>query len=224
MLVSALEGHRLWSSSYDSTPNALLALDRRILSGWLGPLAGLSVVDIGCGTGRWVQYARAQKAHALGFDACYEMLQRAAAKTLARGCLAAADASSLPVPSGVADVVICSLCLNYLQGPLPAILEMSRITRPGGRIVISDLHPDAERAGWKRSFRSDGIQYELVHYNHSDELVRECAKRAGLASIWQTSASLGETELLVFRAAGKEHLFEEASRISALQITGWLKS
>jgi malonyl-CoA O-methyltransferase len=223
MLVTALEGHRLWSSTYDSTPNALLALDQRILSVWLGPLAGLTVIDVGSGTGRWVQYGREHNACAVGFDACVEMLQQAGRKAPVQGQVAAADATLLPVRSRVADIVICSFCLSYLQDPLPAMLEMGRVTRPGGRVVISDLHPDAERAGWKRSFRCEATQYELMHCAHSDDLLAEYAAHAGLKLIWQTSASFGPSEEFVFRAARKEHLFAQASRIPALRAVAWRK-
>jgi SAM-dependent methyltransferase len=121
----------------------------------------------------------------------------------------------------VADVVICSLCLSYMQDPFPAIREMARITRPGGRVVISDLHGDAERAGWKRSFRAGGIEYELLHRPHSRDVLVEHAKLAGLALVWQTAPCFGEPERHVFRSAGKENLFEPASQVSALQAIGW---
>lgn len=223
MLVSAIEGHRLWSSTYDSEPNPLVALNGRILTQQLGDLAGLRVVDIGCGTGRWIQQARAQNANCIGFDSCFEMLLQADRKGLVRGRVATADAALLPVRNAVADVIVCSLCLSYVRDPSPVLQEMSRITRLGGRIVISDLHPDAVSAGWSRAFRVGTDTYELAHNTHSADLIQECARKARLVPSWQASARFGTPERRIFQAAGRLEAFEKVSRIGALQLTAWRK-
>ena len=52
--VSPHEGHVLWAPSYEETPNALLALEERTLDPLLPDLRGKSVLDLACGTGRWL--------------------------------------------------------------------------------------------------------------------------------------------------------------------------
>jgi hypothetical protein len=50
--LSPSEGYRVWASSYDREANPMLSLEQRILATLLPPVAGLDVVDLGCGTGR----------------------------------------------------------------------------------------------------------------------------------------------------------------------------
>ena len=52
----------------------MLSLERRILEPLLPPLADLDVIDLGCGTGRWLQILHAAGARrVLGVDFSPEM-------------------------------------------------------------------------------------------------------------------------------------------------------
>ena len=221
--LSALEGHRLWSSTYDARPNALLALDMRVVSERLGQLRGLRVVDIGCGTGRWSAFASAQGALAIGVDACQEMLCTAARKPSIAQKLILAEASQLPIRSSCADLALCSFAFSYFPHPAHALCEMARITRPGGRLVMSDIHPAAIQAGWKRTFRCCGELYELEHFTYPGSSLKSTAIRLGLQLDWEIGASFGQPEFDIFRRAGKEELFEEASRVSAVHALSWIR-
>lgn len=223
MLVPALEGHRIWSRTYDVDPNPLLALDMRLVAERLGPLRGARVVDVGCGTGRWTAYACASGAMATGVDACEEMLRIAALKPAIAHRLILAEASNLPLRDEEADLTLCSFALSYFADPALALSEMNRITRPGGRLVVSDLHPAAQLAGWRRSFRSDDQLYELEHFSHPIQFVKSVAARLSLQLDWEIGASFGQPEMLIFQRAGKEELFAEASRVSALSALGWTR-
>jgi len=223
LTVAPLEGHRIWSSTYDASPNALLALDMRMLAERLGPLKGLRVVDVGCGTGRWADYASAQGAMAIGVDACEEMLRVALRKPSIAHRLILAEASHLPIRDSTADLALCSFALSYLSHPALALSEMSRITRPGGRVVVSDLHRAALQAGWKRTFRFGNEVYELEHFSHSTRRLKSAARHLGLQLDWEISACFGQPELEIFRHAGKEELFEKASRVSALRALSWTR-
>ena len=64
-VVSAREGYRQWARSYDAEPNALLALEKRCLEPLLPCARGLDVVDLGCGTGRWLEALKERGAHSL---------------------------------------------------------------------------------------------------------------------------------------------------------------
>jgi ubiquinone/menaquinone biosynthesis C-methylase UbiE/pimeloyl-ACP methyl ester carboxylesterase len=52
--------------------------------------------------------------------------------------------SSLPLRDGAADKVLLSLVLNYLPDPEALLAETARVLRPGGRLVLSALKPDAD--------------------------------------------------------------------------------
>ncbi len=107
MLVSAVEAHRIWSASYDHDPNPLLALGMRVLSERVGPLQGLRVIDVACGTGSWMSAAIAEGASVVGVDLCKEMLAVAALKAGLNGRLAMAQADRLPIADNSVDLVVC---------------------------------------------------------------------------------------------------------------------
>src|SRR5271156_685925 len=70
-----------WAQVYDEQPNPLLLLEQRFLSQMLPDISGLHVLDVGCGTGRWLQLLESRSAASLiGVDSSTKMLQRAADK------------------------------------------------------------------------------------------------------------------------------------------------
>lgn len=47
------------------------------------------------------------------------------------------DISDIPVPDGSFDVVLCTEVLEHVPEPIDAIREISRILRPGGRLLLT---------------------------------------------------------------------------------------
>jgi ubiquinone/menaquinone biosynthesis C-methylase UbiE len=223
MRVSALEGHRLWAPTYDAALNPVVALESRIMADLLRPISTKCFVDVGCGTGRWMLYVRECGAHAFGADASLEMLEQASRKRLLEGKLALADAGKLPFRSGAADVTICAFSAAYFPSLKNAVAEMARITKYGGRIVLSDLHPAGIAAGWTRSFRLGASVYEMEHLNPSLDEFHAAGREAGLHLHMQVEATFGDPERLIFRTAGREHMFAALSSVPAVWIGIWNK-
>ena len=223
MRVSASQGHTLWAPFYDATPNPVLALEARILRGVLPPLAPRLFVDVACGTGRWMAYLRERDARVIGLDLCAEMLAQAAVKPGLRGRLAIAEAAQLPLENEVADVALCSFAAGYISQLGKVVAEMARITKCGGRVILTDLHPEAVAAGWTRSFRIACEVYDMEHFARPLEDIRSAGQDAGLCLHIQIESGLGDPERLIFRMAGKEHLFEEAARVPAVWACIWNK-
>jgi hypothetical protein len=106
-------------------------------------------------------------------------------------------------------------------------------------VLVSDLHPAAEAAGWKRSFRvatamdrrklshvgqalsPASMSYELDHICHSIEELDRAAASAGLTRRWRTEACFGEPERRFFVEAGKAADFEATCKIPAVLATLW---
>ena len=107
--VSAAEGYERWAPSYDRTPNPLLAREERYLVPLLPDLHDKHVLDLACGTGRWLERLLARGAHlGVGVDFSIAMLGIARRKVTLTGRLARADCLRLPFRTSVFDLAVCS--------------------------------------------------------------------------------------------------------------------
>jgi SAM-dependent methyltransferase len=218
--VDAGQGYRFWAAEYDDAPNALLALEMRVLSSRMRAVAGIRVLDAGSGTGRWMTWATSRGARVFGIDACREMVLKAEQKQGLSGRSVLADIRSIPLQDDAVDLALSSFTIGYLPSPGTVLQELARVSR---RVIVSDVHPDAARAGLNRSFRAGDRVYELVHYEHSLAALDASARSAGLVPEWRVEASFGEPEREIFRRAGKENAFDEACLVPAVLITAWRK-
>jgi demethylmenaquinone methyltransferase / 2-methoxy-6-polyprenyl-1,4-benzoquinol methylase len=109
-----------------------LALDLR---------AGEKVLDLGAGTGVSTEQLAHSGAYAVGVDLSLGMLRAGRAKRPAVPLLAG-DALALPFADETFDAVTISLALRNVVDPDAALREMSRVTKPGGRLVVCEFsHP-----------------------------------------------------------------------------------
>jgi ubiquinone/menaquinone biosynthesis C-methylase UbiE len=208
--LEPLEAYRLLARNYDSSPNPLLALEQRTMALLLPPLRGAKVVDAAAGTGRWASYCKSRGAQTIVADFCPEML------ALAPRPAVLADVNRLPLPNAFADVAICAFAIGYA----PACLsELARITRKGGAVLVSDVHPDAIRRGWTRSFRHGPEVISVAHQAYS----LEDLFAAGLRLDCLIERQFGAAEREVFAQAGKLAAFEEAARQPAIFVARWIK-
>ncbi|NEA39815.1 class I SAM-dependent methyltransferase [Streptomyces sp. SID11385] len=109
-----------------------------------GDVADRRILDAGCGSGSLFAALRDRGARVSGFDASAEML-RLARQRLGDGAdLQVTDlADPLPYPDGTFDDVVASLVLHYLEDWGPALAELRRTLKPGGRLIASVDHPFA---------------------------------------------------------------------------------
>lgn len=54
-----------------------------------------------------------------------------------------ADAASLPFPRAVFAAILCLDAMHHFQAPDRALLEMRRVLRPGGVLVVEELNGDS---------------------------------------------------------------------------------
>ena len=213
--VSAAEGYALWADTWDTTPSPIAALEERMLRPWLEGLQPRRAIDVGCGTGRW-----SARLDALGFDASAAMLAVAARKPSLAGRLAVADAAALPLASACAGLVLCALTLGHIPRPAAAMREFARILEPGGVLIVTDFHPEAAAAGWRRTFRRDGQLYELENHAYTVDALR--ATLAGALVCEEVrNARIGEPERHLFDLAGRPELFDAACALPAVLLSRW---
>ncbi|MFZ0589269.1 MAG: class I SAM-dependent methyltransferase [Bryobacteraceae bacterium] len=223
MQVSAIEGYRLWAPIYDSGPNPLVLLERRSMRDVLKGLRPSKMIDVACGTGRWLLRFQEAGWDVFGCDGCEEMLSEARKILSLRGRVALADAERIPFRGSTADLILCSLSLGYFRDVRQVFREFARASKPGGLIAVSDLHPDALESGWTRSFKLGERRYELEHYRRTIREVHYAASDAGLRTKVFDSAHFGPSDLPAFQRAGREDLFKTSTAIPALFVALWEK-
>ena len=108
------------------------------------------MLDIGTGTGRMVELFGAAAQSIIAIDNSPEMLRLARAKLLdsetASGLnlvqkteLKQGDFNNLPVANGTVDSVILHQVLHYAQHPEAVLVEVSRVLKPAGVVLIADF-------------------------------------------------------------------------------------
>ncbi len=61
-------------------------------------------------------------------------------------------AEIVQIADGTFDKIACSLLLSYLKSPINLLVQMHRVLRPGGRIVISSMKPFCDLSSIYRDF------------------------------------------------------------------------
>lgn len=121
--------------------------DRRLIE-LLAPCPEDKVLDLGCGTGLLCRRIAdrldpAAGGEAVGIDAAGRMIAVARRKRSGPGCrFEAMAAEKLAFPEAAFDAVVSSLFFHHVDLDLKrqALGEALRVLKPGGRLVIADMH------------------------------------------------------------------------------------
>jgi len=102
---------------------------------------GLTIADLGCGTGGLLPILATSATQVLGVDREAAMLDVAAERVahlpnvqLHRGLL-----DALPLAAASVDLAVCGLVLHHVRELGPVAAEVARVLRPGGRWVVVDM-------------------------------------------------------------------------------------
>ncbi len=140
---------------YDSRLGvACLESEIALLRRGAGDFKGKAVLEVGCGTGRFLLALGHEGGRAVGVDRDPAMLNFARRQTTQN--LAGhfewieGDALAIPFPDGVFDVVFANTLLCFCKNPVAVIREMVRVCRPGGRVLIGELNPFSPCQWWRR--------------------------------------------------------------------------
>ena len=114
----------------------------------IAPLCeGKAVLEVGCGTGRLLARVAPRADRAVGIDLSEGMLEHARARGLE---VSQADATSLPFEDASFDLTYSFKVLAHVEEIERALIEMDRVTRPGGMVVAEFYNPHSLRAWLKR--------------------------------------------------------------------------
>jgi malonyl-CoA O-methyltransferase len=167
--LSPFEAYERWAATYRDCMNPVQELEDAALRRALPELAGRSVLDVGCGTGRVTQMALdGRAAHVAGVDPSLRMLEEARSRCGPSPPLIQGDVYALPFEASAFDVVTCALVLGHVERLDAALTEMNRVLRPGGCAVITGFHPFATLHGSDRTFQdaATGRTRAIIQHVH----------------------------------------------------------
>jgi len=174
------DGYAAWARIYDQVPNALIRAEEPLVHEALADVEAGRALDAACGTGRHAAHLVASGHTTVGVDRSAAMLA-VARRNVPQAEFRTGELLSLPLGDGTVDVAVCALALTHLPDPGPAIAELARVVRPGGRIVLSDAHPALVLLQGQALFpRENGFAF-VRNYPHLHSRYLEAFARLGLA-------------------------------------------
>jgi malonyl-CoA O-methyltransferase len=179
-----LEGYALWAPTYDElAENLVVAAEEATIHEMIGPVEGLRVLDVGCGTGRHALPLAARGAYVVGLDPTPEMIDRARAKAAALLVdvkLEVGGVDSLDDRLGEFDLVLCCLVLSHVEDLHDAAARLAGRVARGGRLIVSDFHPMNLVLGFRTAFRHEGRAYVVPNHLHPVSEYFAAMRDAGL--------------------------------------------
>jgi ubiquinone/menaquinone biosynthesis C-methylase UbiE len=172
-------GYASWSASYDR-PLRLFFVEEPVMHELVDAIPPGVVLDAACGTGRYAAHLAGRGHDVIGVDQSEAMLALARAKvpdaTFHHG-----DLTALPLADRSVDAIVCALALVHVEEVVPAFAEFARVLRPGGRVVISDVHPFLVMLGWQAQFPTgDGAHGFMRLHCHLVSEYTAAARATGL--------------------------------------------
>lgn len=113
-----------------------------------------TVADIGAGTGYLLPLLSRQFEKVIAIEPAEAMLacarQRATDHELSNVSFHHGGLGDLPLPAQSCDLALAILVLHHVENPAEALLELHRIVRPGGRVLIVEQEAHENQAFYER--------------------------------------------------------------------------
>jgi len=171
-VLPAREGYDRWADIYDSEDNSLIALEQPRVDALLGDVRGLELIDVGCGTGRHAVRLAEQGAKVTALDFSEGMMSRIKAKPGWENIRLLHHDATRPLPFDAAsfDRVLCALVLEHIDNLSPFFIDLRRVCRPDGYIVLSTLHPAMMLRGITARFTDPATGRETRPQSHPGQI------------------------------------------------------
>ncbi len=119
------------------------------------------LLDCGCGTGPMLTllHEKYPDKHYTGIDLTPKMIEVARAKNMKDVELVVGDCENLPFGENSFDAVICCESFHHYPNPQDFFNSISRVLRPGGRLVLRDMTMNSAAVRWF----CNNIEMPLAH-------------------------------------------------------------
>lgn len=145
-----VDQHTRQAEGYARLTRSTMGDRRAQMRAFVGVHPDDELLDVACGPGSLSLELAAHVAFATGIDITPAMLDQARAAQAERGIanvrFVEGDGAALPFADGSFSLVASSAAFHHFEQPARVLAEMLRVCRPGGRIVIVDVAPAAEKA------------------------------------------------------------------------------
>ncbi len=137
----------------------------RVFESHVPPQRPLAVLDLGCGVGRFTPaLADTFGGPVYGVEPAARMRQ-IAIESAAHPAVRYLDgrAEDIPLPADSCDAVLMCLIIHHVDDVAAGVAEISRVLRPGGRVLIRNTFADRMRDLWWYQFfpRAATIEREM---------------------------------------------------------------
>ena len=179
--VSAAIVYEQVSAGYDAEAGGgLFATDEPVVAEYLASRGPGAALDAACGTGRFAEFLARRGHRVIGVDSSPDMLAHARQRVPGAE-FHVAELDRLPLPDECVDVVVCALALEHVPRLDPVLAEFARVLRPGGDLVISDVHHELITRGSVMTTRGpEGEPRIAPTYRHQPGDYLRAALRKGL--------------------------------------------
>jgi ubiquinone/menaquinone biosynthesis C-methylase UbiE len=144
-----------------------------------------TVLEVGCGTGRFIESLRTAGSFVYGVDSSTGMLSQAAGRLGSAG-LAAAKANQLPFVPDAFDLICCVNAIHHFDDPRTFILDAVRLLKPGGAIAIIGMDPRTIRRRYYYEYFEGALDIDMCRYPSFGQLID-----------WVAEAQLNQVEFKI---------------------------
>jgi ubiquinone/menaquinone biosynthesis C-methylase UbiE len=160
----------------------------RALCAWLGARARRRVLEVGCGTGHWLQRFGDCGERIFGMDLSRGMLAKARITTR-DSPLINGEALRLPFADDSFDAVFCVNAFHHFPDKSAFIAETARVLMPGGEFCTVGLDPHCGPPRWMIYEYFEGTRETDGERYPGHEQIQACLQEAGFA---ESAASIVE--------------------------------
>ncbi len=177
-----MQAYELGASRYDEhgearpTSASMQAVEEIVVYSLLRMIPSNHVLDAATGAGRHALRLAEMGKRVVGIDTSEQMLALARAKAAKRQLdieFRRASVLDVPVPDESFDLVICAFALAHVKNLVGAFREFLRVLRSGGHFIVTDAHPNIQKA-WGPDYKAEVCDGQLL----IDSVAKE-AYRAG---------------------------------------------